>query len=227
MVVVGVARRGRVRPAGDGIGQHPGQRPCTLPGRRHSPGGPRLTAVLRAAQACTERCLWLFIRIPAGGRHLLGVRRATRHPSAPPNVPAASSTRSGVRRSGKASVWSQARDPASRTVSTSGILAGQPPMSVYIPQVCVPVPDIADECLSACGWSTRPVSAAVLDARRAWPGAEMPATPWVTGREMSRSGLLTRAHGGGGLLDEVRDRGRLGDVDGVAARDLDDVRPGP
>jgi hypothetical protein len=49
-----------------------------------------------------------------------GTAATTRRPSTPPSMPAAPSSQSGGRRSGKASVPSQARDTASASTTTAG-----------------------------------------------------------------------------------------------------------
>jgi len=54
-----------------------------------------------------------------------GAATAARHPSTPPNAPAAPSSQSGGRRSGRASVPSQAADTARPAMSVAAILAGQ------------------------------------------------------------------------------------------------------
>lgn len=64
----------------------------------------------------------------AAARRPRGAAPATRCPSMPPSVPAAPSSLSGARTSGKASVPSQACDAAIDTASTAGKPAGQPLM---------------------------------------------------------------------------------------------------
>ncbi len=58
----------------------------------------------------------------------LGAAPATRRPSTPTNAPAALSSRSGGRTSGRAPVWPQASDTATTSTAAAEKVAGQPPM---------------------------------------------------------------------------------------------------
>ena len=74
----------------------------------------------------------------AAGRPPPGAAPAVRRPSTPPNVPAAPSSRSGGRTSGKASVPSQACNTVSHTISTVDKSAGQRLMYRFVTSQAAP-----------------------------------------------------------------------------------------
>jgi hypothetical protein len=101
-------------------------------------------AACLASRACSSAATWGAARpeqrVPRGlPRPVLawgsaaaaprprGAAPATRHPPAPPNAPAAPSSQSGTRRSGRASVLSQAADTASPGMTAAVVFAGQQP----------------------------------------------------------------------------------------------------